>query len=583
MFGNRYPRRLTQPQGIPELHRQILNGPNSIGSYTFLKTIGEGSFAKVKLAVHKLTDQKVAIKCVDRIHAPAIVREVETWRNMHHPNIVKLFEVIVSESKIYMVTEFCDGGETFEYIYNRGRMSDKPGGEARRVFFQIVDAVRYCHEKNFVHRDLKLENILLTSNLNVKLIDFGFTRSVQTDNLLDTYCGSIAYAAPEMITASKYNGPEVDIWSLGVILYTLVCGYLPFDDDNEATVRRKIVDNEYILPEFLEDDTKDLISSILQTSGSERITIKNLLAHKWFDNISNTELYKDVDDVCSKNAELLSNLKKSGIDADAMINSIKTNACDSLYALFYLILSKEETARNLRLLSNSILDQASKSVLSPGTFSSSSLIENSPGGYFGYGESAGSSTNSLFRRESMNSESMDTGELFIEVQRQTHTIMGHSVHKYVPTNVIMEESPSADMEEISTDSKNMETLKSPLIKQVSTPVNFQHKPIAAIINKGNSNLHLGSIHSGSLDSSTASDQFSPGSRQSSGGTNGSAGSFPGLIPGTRRKSFSSILDGKSSRRGMILGAMQSRPSPTKERHAVMEVDEEEIDSFNSTQ
>lgn len=371
-MNNRFPRKtshgpgLSHSSGVPELHRLILSGPSAVGPYTFVRTIGEGSFSKVKLATHRLSGMKVAVKCVDRIHAPAIVREVETWRNMHHPNIAKLYEVLVSESKIYMVTEFCDGGESFDYIYSRGRMSDDVGGVARRVFFQIVDAVRYCHDKNFVHRDLKLENILLTSTLDVKLIDFGFTRSVQTDNLLDTYCGSIAYAAPEMITASKYSGPEADIWSLGVILYTLVCGYLPFDDDNEATVRRKIVDNEYSLPDFLQEDTKELISSILKTEGQQRISIMNLLAHPWFAGLTDAPLYKDANDVCERNQPLIQSLKQSGIDSEALVNSIRTNACDSLYGLFHLLLAKDEYYRNQQALSNSIVAAAQAAAAAQG-------------------------------------------------------------------------------------------------------------------------------------------------------------------------------------------------------------------------
>ncbi|KAJ3132931.1 hypothetical protein HK101_004551, partial [Irineochytrium annulatum] len=192
------------------------NNVGSVGNYTLGKTLGEGegvkrvvvvdliqplfssgTFGKVKLGVHRLTGQEVAIKVVDKIHAPSVVREIETWRHLHHPNIAQLYEVLMTETRIYMVTELCSGGEAFDYICENGRLDDRES-ETRRIFREIVEAVGYCHDKNVVHRDLKLENILLTDDLSVKLIDFGFTREYTDRDLLDTYCGSVAYAAPGM-------------------------------------------------------------------------------------------------------------------------------------------------------------------------------------------------------------------------------------------------------------------------------------------------------------------------------------------------------------------------------------------------
>ncbi|KAI8917657.1 kinase-like domain-containing protein, partial [Powellomyces hirtus] len=256
-----------------------------IGNYVFGKTLGEGTFGKVKLARHVLTGQEVAVKIVDKMHAPTLVREIETWRHMHHPNIIRLYEILCSESRIYMVMEYCTGGEAFDYICEHGKFDDQ-SVDAKRVVKQLVEAVGYCHDKDFVHRDLKLENVLLTTDLNVKLIDFGFTRRVNTRNLLDTYCGSVAYAAPEMILGKRYSGPQADVWSLGVILYTLLCGYLPFDDDSEAAIRQKILELDYELPDFLSADTKDLIQEMLKIEGPERIGINDILAHPWFASIT---------------------------------------------------------------------------------------------------------------------------------------------------------------------------------------------------------------------------------------------------------------------------------------------------------
>jgi len=266
---------------------------NSIGSYHIGKTLGKGSFGKVKLGIHKLTGQKVAIKIVDKIHAPIVAREIETWRHLIHPNIIQLYEVITSETKIYMVIEYAEEGELFNFITKYGRINEK-SVTAKRLFKQLVEAVQYCHQHNFVHRDLKLENVLLSSDFKIKLSDFGFTKEISSSKLLDTYCGSVAYSAPEMISGKKYNGPGADIWSLGVILYTMVCGTLPFDDEADDVIYQKILNLNYKIPDFISEDCKDLITRILKIEPSERMTIEEILNHKWMelpqeDNINNTQ------------------------------------------------------------------------------------------------------------------------------------------------------------------------------------------------------------------------------------------------------------------------------------------------------
>ncbi|KAI9357615.1 kinase-like domain-containing protein [Zopfochytrium polystomum] len=313
----------------------------SVGNYAIGKTVGEGSFGKVKLGIHKLTGQEVAIKVVDKMHAPSVVREIETWRYLHHPNIAQLYEVLTTESKIYMVTEYCPGGEAFDYICSQGRLDDR-AAETRRIFRQVVDAVGYCHTKNFVHRDLKLENILLTEELQVKVIDFGFTRQYNEKKLLDTYCGSSAYAAP----GKKYSGPEADIWSLGVILYTLVCGYLPFDDENDIVVHKKITDLDYEFPSFLNPLTIDLISRILVLNASERVSINDILSHPWFRDdddptaeLPSTSLRGPLGST-PEEAHVVSHLEALGMDVSGILSSVHAHACDQASALWYLLLQK---------------------------------------------------------------------------------------------------------------------------------------------------------------------------------------------------------------------------------------------------
>ncbi|OCT81710.1 hypothetical protein XELAEV_18024218mg [Xenopus laevis] len=211
-----------------------------IGNYRLLKTIGKGNFAKVKLARHVLTGKEVAVKIIDKTQLNSsslqkLFREVRIMKVLNHPNIVNLFEVIETEKTLYLVMEYASGGEVFDYLVAHGRMKEK---EARAKFRQIVSAVQYCHQKLIVHRDLKAENLLLDSDMNIKIADFGFSNEFTFGNKLDTFCGSPPYAAPELFQGKKYDGPEVDVWSLGVILYTLVSGSLPFDGQNLKQIMR---------------------------------------------------------------------------------------------------------------------------------------------------------------------------------------------------------------------------------------------------------------------------------------------------------------------------------------------------------
>ncbi|CAJ0768143.1 9125_t:CDS:10, partial [Entrophospora sp. SA101] len=234
----------------------------SVGNYSLETTLGEGSFGKVKLATHKLTGQKVAIKIIPKIHAENLTREIYHHRYLHHPHIVSLLEVISTETNIYIVMEYCEKGELFDFLLLQGgRLKENL---ARKIFYQIY---------------LKLENILLDGNDNIKLGDFGFTRECESKRLLETICGSTGYSAPEMLSGKKYSGLEVDIWSLGVILYTLLCGSLPFDDDNELVMKEKIIKGEFVFEDFLSDEAKDLIRMMLSMEPTERPTARQILQH----------------------------------------------------------------------------------------------------------------------------------------------------------------------------------------------------------------------------------------------------------------------------------------------------------------
>ncbi|XP_060919078.1 MAP/microtubule affinity-regulating kinase 3a isoform X17 [Labrus mixtus] len=254
-----------------------------VGNYRLLKTIGKGNFAKVKLARHILTGREVAIKIIDKTQLnpnslQKLFREVRIMKILNHPNIVKLFEVIETERTLYLVMEYASGGEVFDYLVAHGRMKEK---EARAKFRQIVSAVQYCHQKHIVHRDLKAENLLLDADMNIKIADFGFSNEFTMGNKLDTFCGSPPYAAPELFQGKKYDGPEVDVWSLGVILYTLVSGSLPFDGQNLKELRERVLRGKYRIPFYMSTDCENLLKRFLVLNPSKRGTLEQIMKDRW--------------------------------------------------------------------------------------------------------------------------------------------------------------------------------------------------------------------------------------------------------------------------------------------------------------
>ncbi|GAB7343378.1 hypothetical protein MBLNU457_1417t1 [Dothideomycetes sp. NU457] len=255
-----------------------------LGQYDIIKTLGEGSFGKVKLAIHKVSGQKVALKIiargklVTRDMAGRIEREIQYLQLLRHPHIIKLYTVITTPKEIVMVLEFA-GGELFDYIVNHGRLQED---KARKFFQQIVCAIEYCHRHKIVHRDLKPENLLLDDTFNVKIADFGLSNIMTDGNFLKTSCGSPNYAAPEVISGKLYAGPEVDVWSCGVILYVLLTGRLPFDDEYIPALFKKIQQGTYNMPNYVSPGAARLIRKMLQVNPVSRITIQEIRQDPWF-------------------------------------------------------------------------------------------------------------------------------------------------------------------------------------------------------------------------------------------------------------------------------------------------------------
>uniref|UniRef100_A0A8C5SS84 non-specific serine/threonine protein kinase n=1 Tax=Laticauda laticaudata TaxID=8630 RepID=A0A8C5SS84_LATLA len=269
-------------QNIPRCRNSITSVNEEhphIGNYRLLKTIGKGNFAKVKLARHVLTGREVSFFRLGLITIILFLfREVRIMKILNHPNIVKLFEVIETEKTLYLIMEYASGGEVFDYLVAHGRMKEK---EARAKFRQIVSAVQYCHQKCIVHRDLKAENLLLDGDMNIKIADFGFSNEFTVGNKLDTFCGSPPYAAPELFQGKKYDGPEVDVWSLGVILYTLVSGSLPFDGQNLKELRERVLRGKYRIPFYMSTDCENLLKKLLVLNPIKRGSLEQIMKDRW--------------------------------------------------------------------------------------------------------------------------------------------------------------------------------------------------------------------------------------------------------------------------------------------------------------
>lgn len=267
------------------MKNEVENPALQIGQYKLLTTLGNGAFGKVKLAEHVITKNQVAIKIINkgRIRSldmmDKVRREILILSKCRHPHIIRLYQVIDTPSDIFVVMEYVRGGELFDNIVSKGRI---PPDEARTIFQQFISGVEYCHFHRIVHRDLKPENLLLDSNGSIKIADFGLSNWMRDGDFLRTSCGSPNYAAPEVISGALYAGPEVDVWSAGVILYALLCGSLPFDDDSIPSLFKKIKSGMYSLPSHLSQLARDLIPRMLVVDPMKRITIPEIIAHPWY-------------------------------------------------------------------------------------------------------------------------------------------------------------------------------------------------------------------------------------------------------------------------------------------------------------
>lgn len=336
-----------------------------IGFYEIEKTIGKGNFAVVKLASHVITKVKVAIKIIDKTlldeeNLRKIFREIQIMKLLNHPHIVRLYQVMETENMIYLVTEYASQGEIFDYLVVSGRMSES---EARKKFQQIVAAVGYCHERNVVHRDLKAENLLLDSEMNIKIADFGFSNHFEPGKSLSTWCGSPPYAAPELFEGKQYDGTKADIWSMGVVLYVLVCGALPFDANTLQSLRTRVLSGKFRIPYFMSTDCEHLIRNMLVVDPEKRFTIQHILHHKWIQMGEPDPEIKVLLEQQSRPVhedepieELIVEhmLQLPGLTKEQIIKCVKEKYFDSCSAIYHLLHDKLKNHQRASLLTQNL-------------------------------------------------------------------------------------------------------------------------------------------------------------------------------------------------------------------------------------
>ena len=320
----------------------------SLENYIFLKTIGEGTFGKVKLALHKLTEEKVAIKILEKNKInnnkdlERIEKEIKYMKMLNHPNIVKIYEIIEDESNYYISMEYVSGGELFNYIVKNKRLTEN---EASFFYSQIIHIIQEIHKHKICHRDLKPENLLLTQHKTIKIIDFGLSNEYK--DYLSTPCGSPCYASPEVIKGLKYSGLGIDLWASGIILFSMLCGYLPFDDKNNDNLFKKILKCNIEFPKkknvIISENAKDLIRKILQPEPSKRITLEDILKHPFL--VYGNKKYKekiklDINKQDKLIIDYMTNILGISNKNNIIRKNINDNRHNHITTIFYLLKKK---------------------------------------------------------------------------------------------------------------------------------------------------------------------------------------------------------------------------------------------------
>jgi len=336
-------------------------------NYKIGKKLGEGMFSTVKLGTHSLTNEQVAIKIVEKAKISKIEdkerinREISILKKVNHYNIAKLYQVVETKLIIYLIQEYIQGKDFLEYLNKKKKLIET---EACKFFHQIISGLEYLHQCGIAHRDFKPENIILTNNNQLlKIIDFGLSNTYKDGQLLKTGCGSPCYVPPEMIKEEKYNGALTDIWSAGVILYLMLCGNLPFYDDDNEILYEKILSGKYLTPDHLSEDAKDILKKILEIDPKKRINFEGIKAHPWFSLIDKRYLmHKGVNiniDIVPIDEEIIGKMESMGFNKVEIRYNILKNYHNKITTVYDLLLKKkiERGNKSIADLNSDLFDE----------------------------------------------------------------------------------------------------------------------------------------------------------------------------------------------------------------------------------
>eukprot|EP00042_Codosiga_hollandica_P050168 m.594258 g.594258 ORF g.594258 m.594258 type:complete len:535 (+) comp58029_c0_seq1:317-1921(+) len=326
--------------------------PQFVLMYDFLENLGKGHFAVVKRAQHVISKEQVAVKIIDKTKLKPdelahLTHEVRLMKFMRHDHVVRLFQVVDTKTNLYLILELGGGGDLYEHIQTHGKFEEP---RARFFFRQLVSAVCYCHKMRIAHRDLKAENVVLCDENTIKITDFGLSNNFSPGEMMKTSCGSLAYSPPEMLLQEPYDGPAVDVWSLGVILYIMVVGVLPFQDHSDNSTVFKILDVKYTIPGTVSKDCQDLISRMLKRDIEQRATITDIAAHPWVvgddpDGAAWIDRINQTDDRplrAEEKEEVLRIMSDNDMNREEILASLESSDYDYMSSTFHLLAQRQK-------------------------------------------------------------------------------------------------------------------------------------------------------------------------------------------------------------------------------------------------